>query len=330
MTFFQKSLIEYVLKTYKIKYTSIFLKKMERFYIDKHLLSDLSIILSFYGLKCTPFQATEKKHFFLNNNCLNYILQIDSDNVFVTKQTDKAIFYYCNNRHFHASIEEFEQKWNGLGLYIDRSEYLQEPFYFKHKSDMLLKNCLISLIIICVAAIFYFTTITHNLSWNISLLANIGGIAICGLLINKNLDSTNPITHKICTFFSIQDGCSSALNSPAATIIGSLNLSKIGLGFFVANTLILLAPAPLFNTLLSFNIPAILFSIWSVYYQKFIIKQWCILCLLSMSMIWIFFLTNINAYLNRSFCIDLFFQLLNGMFYILVILIIHEINQNNT
>jgi len=125
------------------------------------------------------------------------------------------------------------------------------------------------------------------------LFVNLLGIYICYLLILKQLRINSRYADKICTLFSKSD-CNNVLESDAAKLWGIFGWSEIGLGYFAANTVILLFLPHLLIYLVLINILSLPFTVWSVWYQKFKAHQWCPLCLIVQILLWAIFIINLT------------------------------------
>ena len=86
--------------------------------------------------------------------------------------------------------------------------------------------------------------------------------------------------------------CNNVLESKAAKLWGVFGWSEIGLGYFVANTLLLSFFPHTVSLLAILNILALPYSFWSVWYQKVKARQWCPLCLIVQVLLWSIFILN--------------------------------------
>ena len=67
------------------------------------------------------------------------------------------------------------------------------------------------------------------------------------------------------------------------------------MGFFISNILILITFPELFEYVIPVCISALPYTIWSIWYQIRVAKQWCTLCLIVQSILWcIFFIALFN------------------------------------
>lgn len=113
------------------------------------------------------------------------------------------------------------------------------------------------------------------------------GLIVSSLLIWYEFDQSNDALKKVCTI-SKKTNCSAILNSKASKLFNIISWSEIGF-FYFAGYLIYMCLNR--GTLISIDLLALLtvvcisYSIFSLFYQGFIAKQWCILCLCSQAVL---------------------------------------------
>jgi len=280
-----------------IKHTTYFSNKFFNEHNHKYNMSGLSDMLSDYGIKNQGFRFKDK------NSALKeleppFITKIDDNFVVIFYIDNKKIGYIHKNKNITELIEDFIKRWSGVVLLTEHDEFSEEPDYNNHRKTVILhflKN--ISLILACIfilGIIGYKTNFYNNIFLITALLINIFGIYICYLLILKQVNIQNHIANKICSFFNYQSDCNNILDSDAAKIFG-FSWSEIGLGYFIGNALIILTLPEVYSYLALINICALPFSLWSIWYQKFKAKQWCLLCLIIQCTLWFQFLYNLFA-----------------------------------
>lgn len=290
------SLVEFLLKKLDVNYTCFFMNKL-RYDIPtmEDSLTSMYKILSLYkvDLVCA---CVENKYDFLNTIDSLFVAETYQGNVCVVKSKAGKVVFYNGKVFLTIDVNEFVNKWTGLALLVEKKSDSKEPNYeqniLKHRLNQLINvGCIFSLAFLCIA--FCLNFVNRNLCNIISLLINSIGVGVCLLLVSKQLDLNNHFAQKVCTSFSKQDGCKKLLETSAAKIGGVISWSEIGLGFFLTNLILLFVPS-FFSYVLLLNCFALLFSFWSIGYQKFVAKQWCVLCLCSQVVLWLFCISNLN------------------------------------
>jgi uncharacterized membrane protein/thiol-disulfide isomerase/thioredoxin len=183
------------------------------------------------------------------------------------------------------SLTDFEKDWSGVVLLAETNEQSEEADYApKRKQEFLseLRGLFVSGgigMLVLFALLSVAKTLTAP-DW-LLLLSKSMGLALSALLVAKQLGSKNTLTDRLCRINS-KTNCDDMLNSPGAKLWGWLNWTDVGLLYFAGGLLAVLAigiqPAvrPLIDGLALLALP---YTLFSVYYQGVVLKQWCPLCL---------------------------------------------------
>jgi len=185
-------------------------------------------------------------------------------------------------------IEEFEKIWTGVVLIVAPLKNAGEENYRMSFKKEIMNKIIIylgALIVLTVFAIAYYRLMQLSSIIGdyplIYYILEIIGTAICILLLKYELDKDSSIVKKACSI-GRQKNCNTILESKASKIAGLSSWSEIGFGYFMGGLLLLIfsninASHLVFLALLS--LPSIIYVFFSLYYQKFIAKEWCNLCL---------------------------------------------------
>lgn len=188
--------------------------------------------------------------------------------------------------------EEFLNIWSGIILGIDAEEYEIPPKSFKLKKVLIYLSPLVFL--------SYFFSLNQDIHQNLHFALSLIGIYVCGLIFQHELGSSSPILDKICSGESKKLSCSDVMNSKGGKILGIMKLSDLGMIYFlVTSTLSLVTTFKgyEFNLIYQISLIALSFTIYSLFYQFFVLKKWCLLCL---STVGILLLQAGISYLNYS------------------------------
>jgi len=213
----------------------------------------------------------------------------------VTDVKEKEIGYYSanHNKLLRKNREEFLKKWNGTYLIAEPNKNSGEENYKKHKRKFLITSLIpIALVAALIAFSFFLLQRTINNSdiirsnnltgFYFQYCIELAGVIITSLLLGYEIDKNNPILKKVCTGIA-KGSCSAVLTSKQAKIFSWLSWSEVGFFYFSGALLLLLFAGNNFlnaATIVSWlNILALPYTIFSVYYQWRIVKQWCVLCL---------------------------------------------------
>ncbi len=233
--------------------------------------------LDFYGIENIAARVTVDQFSDLPSQFLTLYQTTKGEQfIYVTQKNENDIdFIDEDNKTQHVSISEFNTNWKGIIVAIDENKSnIKAPTNNKNKEWVF--------IAIIVVFLIAFTQITHGFSIASVLYGflSIAGLGFSVLLIQENLGINNEITSKICGVTQIDaGGCKSVLNSSAAIIYKNFSLSDACFCFFTTLTFLAIFEGNNFLYFIPISIFSIPIVVISIYYQKFILKKWCALCL---------------------------------------------------
>jgi uncharacterized membrane protein len=315
--------LEQLLKLTKVKVTSITLKNKLLQHPDFPTLVSLSDVLT--DVKVDNM-ATRINPYQLSEIPLPAIAHFEDGSGYATihKIADNQVEWLHDKMGIRReSIADFSQKWQGITLLAQPNENSGEDNFTKNRRFEIIENLRNPFIMSGLILILgYF--IRYNFS-NISIenpnnfyafvIAKFVGVIVSSFLIWYSIDANNSFLRSVCEINS-KTNCGNILNSEAAKIFGWLTWSEIGLFYFTGGFLALIFSNNLTETLLILkwlNILALPYTVWSVYYQGFVAKEWCVLCLTVQVLLWVEFFTlskisftlsgeMINSFINLSLC----------------------------
>lgn len=121
------------------------------------------------------------------------------------------------------------------------------------------------------------------------------GLATAILLLVQSINSNNPLIKKLCG--TSKTDCNAILSSKAANVFDGLSWSEVGFFYFAGTWLIALfagASPTTMRALLLLNVVSLPYTFYSIYYQAFIARQWCILCCTVQGLLWMEFIAVLN------------------------------------
>lgn len=181
--------------------------------------------------------------------------------------------------------KDFEHMWDGNILLIDEKQgEIKIPF--KDKFNTFVAQMRFPLLAICTfLSIIYILFIRQeqNIQYYLYLLGVLGGMTASSLLFIEQIDKHNIHIKKLCSAKGTKSkiDCSSILDFKDAYFLGLISWSDIGFVYFAfLLTLLLFFPFDISQIVIKlFSILCIGYVCYSLYYQKFIAKKWCTLCL---------------------------------------------------
>lgn len=195
--------------------------------------------------------------------------------VYIEKQ-EGNILYYTNNDGFNmkSSVEDFMVNWSRNIIFLDFSEAKEQNFYINYlKCNFKIFSLLITSLI-TIYLLFNLFLLPFNIFY---IINNFVGLFICNKLHNINL-TQNQEQSKICSL-SKKTNCLNVLNHKNSKLFGLISYEKIGLIYFI---FALLSPIFILNNTVLYYLffLSALFPIYSIYFQYFVAKSWCPLCLI--------------------------------------------------
>lgn len=283
-----ESIVKVVLDYFKVDYTSSFLHSHGSLSKNETLFSIL-IILNKYRLGAKGIRFNDKYN--LNQENLPLLCFVSGNPYLVVSiNSESAILLSSNNKENKMSTYSFFEAWNGTGLIFseEATAYASEPNYKQHKKleiIRLVKRTSIALLSI-IACVIFITRFSGGLWRYVTMVINILGMGTTFLLLQKQLHISNKLTDKICALSKKSD-CEKVASSSGSSLFGLFKFSEIGFAFFTINSLCLIVSPSYRADLALYAVLTLPFSAWSIWYQKFRIKSWCPLCLITISFMWI-------------------------------------------
>ena len=317
-----KTILENYLDILEVRYTKQFTRNLFLEHPHKHNMYGLKTMLDVYGIKSLGVCVDSKNLSELNYPC---ILHTSEDFVIGLQLDTHTITFLLHNKKTTVSHDAFKRMWTGNALVIEETTDAIEPDYKEHRRNEIVsmtKDSLVPGLLILASLIGIATHITETNIWSITrLVLSFIGVLVCSLLMEKQLFGKSLYGDRVCSIFH-HSNCNSILDGTKAKIFG-MSWSEIGLGYFIANTLLLsLFPA---SSLIvaAINGVAMLFGVWSVYYQWRIAKNWCMLCVIVQLVVWMMGVTSVGSCLTSHFYFELSHSLLYCVTFAISILIIH-------
>ncbi len=272
-----------LLKLNKIKISKGFLEERLASHPDYPSLISLTDTLDEMGIEYLALEVEKDKIGELNYPILIHVSEGKDQGFFIIKSLDEF-------KNKHAELLNY---WQGITLMVERGSIpkrsSQDAYQKKELSQRL---PLFSLLIFLGLALLVFMTLNfHPFPLFITGTALIG-IVVCILIIQYTLGISNSFTQKLCDSKS-ESGCEKILNSKQSKLFGDFGFGDFGLIYFL--TQFIFSFSSWINQTIPSSLPiltgigslAFLFTIYSVYYQKFIAKSWCKLCLMVCGILWL-------------------------------------------
>lgn len=277
-----------------LRKSGIFISKREflkHLYTNENYASLLSVTetLSYFGVETLCVRTDIR---FLQENkepALLYLRSAESSEfvVWIDFPDSGRIRFKDENLRTHTQpLAEFLARWDGVALFplSPDKPFLPDP-------SSLLGKALAGCLGLLLGWIVY-RSLTVSPLYFTFLCLKIAGLSITVLLLRHALGKTSRIEHKLCTFHRHVD-CDAVLSSPAAKIGQLASMSDIGFVYFTGGIAVLLtglltAEKEAYLALLCIlSYFSFIYTLFSLFYQRIVVKKWCPLCLGVLVIIWV-------------------------------------------
>ncbi|WP_447768130.1 vitamin K epoxide reductase family protein [Sphingobacterium faecium] len=284
---------EYLLNISEIKFNQQILAEKLQDHLDSPSLLTIKDCLQEYGIDSAAIRKGDYSYTDFELPFLSSIQQEDwayPNFTVITDVTNQQITFLnpITNRTETISIEHFELIDKGIVLLIDTSSKTDEPNYNLNKKNTQRKNIikctpLFAILLIVVTTGIYLLRGLTAYSWIGFgfLLTALLGVIITTLLLWHEVDDDNTFLREVCGGSGKKANCDAILSSKKSSFL-NISWSKWGFAYMTTVLVAQIIYPGQFSQLLLFSCLSIActpYIIFSIYYQAYIVKQWCPLCL---------------------------------------------------
>ena len=205
----------------------------------------------------------------------------------VTGVTDTTINLYQKNytKPGEISRNNFFKIWNGVYVIAEPDEHSGEANYAQNKQRAFYKSLVpVTAMALAVTLSFFLVHTSagafrgNAVGTYLQYFISLAGVIVTSLLLWYEIDQNNPILQKVCTGIA-KGNCNAILTGKAAKVFSWLSWSEVGFFYFTDTFLALLFVPNAVTSLAWLNMLALPYTVFSIYYQWRVAKQWCVLCL---------------------------------------------------
>ncbi|MBW4362006.1 vitamin K epoxide reductase family protein [Flavobacterium taihuense] len=216
----------------------------------------------------------------LENLPHSFLSVVNSDTgkeiVFTEKNKNNLTIEFSNGFKKKISKDEYLTIWTGIIVAIEANPINESHFLSSNKKH----NVIIGAVFVLSTSLFFLVNKDNLITGIFYYLLLLTGLIISYFLVREEMGLHNDSISKICNVTE-KASCKDVMSSKGANVFENVSLSDISILYFSSLTL--------FFVLNSFNLNSFIYSIigvfsipiilYSIYYQGFIIKKWCLLCL---------------------------------------------------
>lgn len=278
-----------------VKYSQSYADKLYNEHPYKYSLFGLSKMLLEYNIENVGISITNKEKD-IKELDVPFIAHTGDDFVIVFKKDEESVSYLWQSKQIDIAMDRFLEIWSGIVLLAEPNKESVEPNYRENQKKEWFSKIQVSLLYVVISGMLLFLYITKGLfadwGFSLSILINLVGVYVCLLLTLKQMHVKSNYADKICSLFQKRD-CNNILESKDAKLWGVIGWSEIGLGYFTSNILIIFWFPQFMSYLSLIGCCTLVFSFWSIWYQKIKVGQWCPLCLIVQLLFWFLFVVNV-------------------------------------
>lgn len=235
------------------------------------------------GEVSTPFIG----HFKLDGGSFLVVHDINKDYVRVSGNQ-------WRNKRF--SVERFNSLFNGVGLIIEAPETkISNESIFSFFKSIKSPAMIVGACLIIAAFLIFHTGYIDSPRWPVIILTvfKVMGVIVSVLLLSQYINKNNPLVKKLCQGEGRGKlNCNAILSSKAAVVFEGLSWSEVGF-FYFTGTLFTLIIGGQNNSLLYMlaiiNFISLPYTFYSIYFQAFVARQWCVFCCMVQALLWLEF-----------------------------------------
>lgn len=281
------NIIEDLLTYLEVKHTRYYVNKLFNEHPHNRDMYGLKDMLKTYGIESEGIDIKDKDE---KKMIFPSIYHLGHSFVVALNINEKGISLLSNGKTEVATLDSFKRAWDGKTLVITSTENAGEKNYNHNlKLEWITKLSWYSLLflpIILLTISFIFNPVDNNIT-NIPLLfLDVLGCYLCYLLLQKPIKGNKGFGNKFCSAIS-EKGCDAVLSSADSQIFYIYSWSEIGLAYFIANIIIITITPQFHSGIVLITYIAMIYGIWSIWYQGTKVKKWCTLCLSVQANIWL-------------------------------------------
>ena len=284
------NIISTILLLLKIKHTHNFTREYFNTYPSNNTLWAIHNILVDYNIKSVALKIDDKNK--IDTLDLPFIAHIANDFCVVKNISNEKITYIAENKEIKSSKEDFFKLWTGIVLLPKTTISSIEPNYKEHCKLEITSKLIKYTTIASIVAIFLLSVIFNNndinIGWYLLLLFNILNLCVGYILLYKENNLNSKFVDKFCSTSKGQN-CSSIVGKKSK-LFGIISWSEMGVSYFLSNIVILLFIPNSIYVISLFSVLVLPYTFWSIWYQKYIEKRWCSLCLITQLLLWCAFI----------------------------------------
>ena len=274
----------------KVKHTKDFTHSYFNAYPQNNTLGAIHCMLIDYNVNSVALNISDKNQ--IDNLDLPFIAHINNDFCVVKSVVRNSITYVNSKNTVYSNREDFFHLWTGVVLLPEATSSSIEPNFKEHNKQTIISKLIRYAAAICIIAILIISLIcqssTQSIGVYLLLLLNIFNLSVGYILLGKENRWSFKFADKFCSA-SGGKHCNSILRKKAK-LFGCISWSELGISYFIVNIIALMLFPAAIHVIALISILVLPYTLWSIWYQKYIEKKWCFLCLITQLLLWASFI----------------------------------------
>lgn len=287
------SITQLLLDELKVPYTRSFLDETEQSLPFGNSLWTVTHILDLYRVGNSSIRVSDKAR--LGEVPVPFVAQVGRECVVVTGvDRDNVTFRTLRGRGV-ARREEFVSEWSGVAVVCSPDASSGEPGLREHRRRYAFDIVRRVAVIAAVSIFIVLPLAAYRAAWGVVVMTALGiaGLWLSWLLLRTSVHNESRAAHRLCSIFS---GGPGGCRHTEVRLAARYDLSEAGMAFFAANVaMCAIAPAHALGAVAAVTALALPFTLWSIVYQGFKARKWCVLCILVDIVVWTLFAVSLTA-----------------------------------
>lgn len=219
----------------------------------------------------------------------NFLAQIQTESVkpmaMITKKKQAYEIFFIDGKRVSVSSEELIKIFTGVVVVVDKA--VDTSVEAANSAQVLVKRILVAGAGVILTTMLLLSGLgALHLSYLILALV---GIWVSATIINQESGVKTRLGEAMCSGAGEKESCGEVLNSSGARLFGGYKLSFMAAVYFSGLTfafILLSLSSGDYSLLFVLNLLVLPITVYSIYYQWAVLKQWCKLCLTLVVLIW--------------------------------------------
>jgi uncharacterized membrane protein len=258
---------------------------------------------------------------------------------FVSKIRNKRVTYYDSyNSKQETDFQKFIERCSGAVILLNPDEKSGEKDYRRKWQDEVISSAVLPVSVFSVL-LFIVLAVINSLGTGsmlvdttkaLLLLTKTAGLTLSVLLVLHEFEVRLSLIEKLC-HLNKATNCNIVLNDKASKVFGWFGWADVGFVYFIGCLLFLLQGegSGNYSLLAILSAVSLPYPVFSIYYQGFVLKKWCPMCLGVQLILIVEFILLLPRFSNLNFSFNsisafIMTSLVTGIIYTLVIMYIRE------